>query len=321
MPSITSVSGTWATGNSITITGSDFGTKSPVLPMVWAPLENASFDRDTDLSASATTFVTHGVTVAMSTDNPPSHRARSAKWDLDSTNEYFTYTNFDDESSFQDIYMFLRRRWNVTWNSPDNFKLIRPRPQLNQGKPNLIYVLQGGVLRFTIEGVTTTDNFNPDNSLPPVDTWIREELEFHHSAVDTADGFFRYTYNGVKRHVRDDIETRTTAEPENHNRIYFQGDKSGGSEPTGAGGACYANDVYMQNSLSRVMVADNTDFRAAGVHREIQIPTAWADTEITITAQQGEIGTFSGRSLFVVDSTNAVSSAFSINLGKRLFWL
>ena len=41
-PSISNISGTFSSGQLITITGSDFGTKSPAAPLVWDTFESGS---------------------------------------------------------------------------------------------------------------------------------------------------------------------------------------------------------------------------------------------------------------------------------------
>lgn len=45
-PSISSTSGTWTHGSSITISGSSFGTKSPAEPLIWDDCEGATTDSD-----------------------------------------------------------------------------------------------------------------------------------------------------------------------------------------------------------------------------------------------------------------------------------
>lgn len=79
----------------------------------------------------------------------------------------------------------------------------------------------------------------------------------------------------------------------------------------------YFDDVYFDTTWQRVEIGDNATY-ASCTHREIQIPTVWADGSITFTANtsgftSAEQG--AGLYLFVVDSTGAASSGYRIQTG------
>ncbi len=73
-------------------------------------------------------------------------------------------------------------------------------------------------------------------------------------------------------------------------------------------------EIYIDNTLARVELGDNASFSAC-THREIQIPTSWSTSQITVTAN---IGTFSAGStayLFIVDAAGNASAGFPVTIG------
>jgi len=72
----------------------------------------------------------------------------------------------------------------------------------------------------------------------------------------------------------------------------------------------YYDDIYIDNVWNRVEIGDNSVF-ANCTHREIQIPTAWSDTEISFTLNTGSLssGTYY---VFVVDSDGTASAGYPI---------
>jgi hypothetical protein len=57
------------------------------------------------------------------------------------------------------------------------------------------------------------------------------------------------------------------------------------------------------------MIGDAAIFSQC-THREIQIPTAWSDTEITVTFNQGSFTDYETCYLFVVDSDGTASAGY-----------
>lgn len=76
----------------------------------------------------------------------------------------------------------------------------------------------------------------------------------------------------------------------------------------------YWSELYVDNTLARVEIGDQQDWDAC-THREIQIPVAWQDGQITITGNWGTFAAGSQVYLFVVDRTGQHSVGFSATLG------
>jgi hypothetical protein len=69
----------------------------------------------------------------------------------------------------------------------------------------------------------------------------------------------------------------------------------------------WADDVYVDISQARAEIGDASTWTAC-THREIQIPTAWSDTSITVTANQGSFANETKAYLYVVDADGNVNA-------------
>jgi hypothetical protein len=69
----------------------------------------------------------------------------------------------------------------------------------------------------------------------------------------------------------------------------------------------YFDDVYIDDSWARVVIADQPTLEAS-THREIQIPSAWSDTSVTITVNQGSFPSLVGAYLYIIDSNGNVNA-------------
>ena len=70
----------------------------------------------------------------------------------------------------------------------------------------------------------------------------------------------------------------------------------------------YFDDVYVDTSLSRIVLADKPVLSEATII-ENQIPSAWSDNSITATANLGKFVQGQSVYLFVVDSTGTPSAS------------
>ena len=89
------------------------------------------------------------------------------------------------------------------------------------------------------------------------------------------------------------------------------------SGATVADSGVYFDDIYIDNTFQRVEICDNAT-KATSTHCEIQPPTAWSDTGITVTLNQGTFET--GDSVYVIayNGSNEAGSYGPITLGSGL---
>lgn len=78
----------------------------------------------------------------------------------------------------------------------------------------------------------------------------------------------------------------------------------------------YFDDVYVDNTFSRVMLCNSESYTSATVC-EPQPPTAWADGSITVTVNAGAITDGSTAYLFVFDSANSANATgYEVTIGS-----
>lgn len=312
-PAITSISGTISNGSTVTITGSGFGTKSPVKPLIWANFEAGLID-PTNLGVMTTWTNNNYFSLTTSNQLLNSTYAVFGEYNtgLSKTGPIFRV----DYDYYQKIYVFLKRYRDFTPPTSLNMKFFR------------IWPVSGGTSNdFLAEYLT---NSNPDKvgrcytentgdatansyqgAVYTANTWETEEFQWsQNSSFDTADGTWRFWRNGVLKQTRDDLIGRSTTQSGNITRLYID-NYSGGSgdiymPPDGS--RVYVDDVYIDNTWARVIIGDQNTFDGS-THREIQIPSAWSDTSIAISINIGSFNTLNSAYLYVFDANGNVNAS------------
>jgi hypothetical protein len=88
---------------------------------------------------------------------------------------------------------------------------------------------------------------------------------------------------------------------------YFGNASDGGfSQADNAQAVAFWDDVYISQSEARVEICDQATY-AACVNKEIQYPTSWANGQITVRLNKGNKASSVGTYLYVVDSTGAAN--------------
>ncbi len=73
----------------------------------------------------------------------------------------------------------------------------------------------------------------------------------------------------------------------------------------------WMDDIYIQDTKARVEIGDASTWSGC-THREIQPPSAWSGSSITIKLNQGSFTSLSGKYLYVVDSSGNVSAGYGL---------
>jgi hypothetical protein len=88
----------------------------------------------------------------------------------------------------------------------------------------------------------------------------------------------------------------------------------GGVYPDNPGGDVYVDDLYIDTTWARVEIGNASTY-AASTEREIQIPSAWSDAALALTANLGQFANGPAY-LYVFDSTGAVNAAgYPVTIG------
>jgi hypothetical protein len=155
----------------------------------------------------------------------------------------------------------------------------------------------------------------------PTDTWVRIELYAKESSEPgVRDGTYilNYYFEGeAPRNVFNwdkTVITRAAGISERWRYMKFQnywGNIQGGD---GTKEKIYIDDIFIQiGSQARVEIGDNATW-ANCTHKEIQVPSAWSNTSITATINQGSFNNGDSAYLFVVDGDGNASNGYPITI-------
>lgn len=303
-PIISGVSGSFSNSSNITLSGSNFGTKSPAAPLVWDTFEGRTVGANPSNTATVGSW-------SVVESNGDMHITSSVVYSgsravlLDPTGNGRSFVRYSTTSNNSKIYIALKRRYasNVTTNQKFLYLFASgktsPAPAyswLDGG----IFIVQPDLYGTKWMGAST----------PVANTWYTEEFEFKWSSgLGASDGIAKYTRNGEVISNYTDVVWRNSSYPAFVEGFYI-------SNYNGeAGYTIYEDDIYFDTTWARVMLGNSASW-ANCTQREIQIPTAWSDSSITITVNPGSFASGTNVYLFVVDANGNVNTpGYPITVG------
>ncbi len=146
-----------------------------------------------------------------------------------------------------------------------------------------------------------TRDINPfgDNEWGMLQMWVKA------GAIDDGEIHMRYFLVGDTKTSKD--WTGTTLESGLHWKDFLFGLVAVNVEDPHTLDATYHfDDIYIDDSWARVEIGNSPTYEKC-THREMQIPSEWNDTEITITKNQGLFLDGTNGYLFVIDEDGVVS--------------
>lgn len=183
-----------------------------------------------------------------------------------------------------------------------NFKTVRlwyPWSNVNTGSTqNNIHMGAQGIenphFRISPEHTGQTFWSTGANQLPR--TWKREEFYYQTSDVGVKNGIFDYVQNGKRtnsaRHIMRDL-TR----PNKYTQLY-QSQVSNGAQINSNN---YYDSLYVDDTWHHIELCNKPTYTECTM-TEVQIPTAWSDSSITVSVN---LGGFDGLSTVYLYVTNA----------------
>lgn len=324
-PDITSISGTLTHGSAVTITGTGFGTKTPAAPRVWTNFENGTMT-PTALGTATSWERTSGMSV--STQNQEINSTYNTRGivnpDGSSPNVGFivNYANAANTEGFTKVYTFVRRYyddatwWSVMAGQFHNYKYFRiwTNPVGTTTVYPNSYFLVGNtvpVIRFVTEGSACKagddTDWGPGTTTPPAQQWLREEYTVSRA---NGTGVAKQWTNGILIKNLSNLYTASglcSPSPYTDSWISLSIENFWTLVGPPLGAYVYFDDIYIDNTWARVMIGDQNTFDAS-THREIQIPSAWSGTSITITLNQGSFTNFNSTYLYIIDSDGNVNT-------------
>ena len=326
-PSISSTSGTWSHGNSVTIAGTGFGSKSTAAPIRWETFEDGTvgtnvtttgywsaespaqtlFDDDSNISTRHSNSDQH---IRWDGNGWPGSTGKFYKDDIGFANTGKAYVNLWLYMDFISGEGELPTGWQV--------KLFRIHGDSNHTSKPLFYsnlmTDDDQTVSYWVCGVYNTSSIYPGADWMEEHYWVNMVMEYKDStSINTADGeahFYSSRPNHTSAYYKGSKTSVTTRDSTVTNYVDCL---SMGYLVTNGGDYAdtYWDDVYIDNSWARVEIGDSSTY-ANCTHREMQIPSAWSGTSVTVTVNQGSHSSFTGKYLFVVDEEGNVSSGYAL---------
>ena len=312
-PSVTNVTGTIADNQSVTITGSAFGTKATAAPLVFENFNDGVLDPKLPTRAGSVVFNDDNLRHPFSTKN--------ARSDYKASGYYFGYDASTAPRWFVQYWFKLAPNWHwgsSTFGGPDdglaNVKIFRMFPAGERNYSNVGYSVHGftggDVLRFVENGVQSYLGVNFREWFSP-GVWHNVQVEYgENSAPGATNGTMRLWVDGVLRDSTTTLDTNHAADgPSVNKRPFIIGlyDSWGPSDANVANMFAYYGDIYVDNSWARVELGDAPTY-AGCRHRETMVPSAWSAGSITARVQQGSFAKGQTAYIYVVDASGRVNA-------------
>jgi len=292
-PSISSTSGTFQHGNSVTISGSGFGSKSTAAPIKWDDFEDGvdgTYLESVDSSwVSYASYASGGATY----NNDESHSGSLAAYNDPCGGSHFAtnYFQFDDTDE-----VFVAYWVNITNADSSDYgiiKLTRITSSASAGGGG-VYNGAGDTGYSNINpryGSSGYAHYNDGNEATNLgymgiayDTWLRVDFYKKVSTAGVADGDVECITVGIDSEIHNDIMTRASGE------TFLQDTVLLGLMAANTEGQfeIHIDDVYIDNTRSRVEIGDAATWSNCD-HKEIQIPTSWSSSSIGIDVNTGSL--------------------------------
>jgi len=314
-PIINAVAGTVSDDRTITITGNNFGTKTPAAPILWADfsagINPSSLGQRTSWSDIQNLFRTTSLPSGSGTNN-----GVVGTWDTSTGDPHYvpSFSFGITKRYWTKVYVYAKRFYDFDTTTNQKFFRINPDPIINMNDPVAAYH-KGWWTVFLNEG----DGDNPDRFCSTdagmsgymKNQWMNEEFIWQFSggsglndngSPGAGSGIIDYTRDGVVFKHMENINNGANTQSDLRMLDNFTPPNIPTDTPPN-GSHVYMTDMYADDTYSRVMLGNAPTF-AASTHREILIPTAWSATSISAVVNQGTFAAGNTTYLYVFDSSN-----------------
>jgi hypothetical protein len=326
-PAIQYVSGTVVHGDTISIssTATNFGVKTTANPVVWDTVEDGSLNTSADIGTWSDTNALNLGTESRHSESSYCGTMNFAGTGGDGALGYFTGPNADIAEYYFVQYWFMLDE-NFDWGYAENgslganlanVKLFRMwNPSIDENFVIATIGTDNGSIIYTTEYVSSPGGGNyyggAFTGTLELGEWHLFQFEFMESSVGGNDGIIRWWVDGSLFVEDTDIMTRESYS--GFKRPFIVGFFDSHSDESTDRNDWYIDDAYIDKTWARVEMGNNSIY-ANCTHREIQIPTAWASDEITVTVNQGTFAEDATAYLFVVDADGSVSDGYAVTIG------
>jgi fibronectin type 3 domain-containing protein len=323
-PSVSTVTGTFAHGNTITVAGSNFGARTgyggAAVETIFDGMESGAISSGwSDNDGSPAGMIAY--------NNSASYRRHA-----NSTAQAVTNFNGAVDGNYMS---YGSLRWNPTtlsdkyfcqywiyldsdfeWGASRNLANIKIFRLLSGSRSYVIaFNLFGGsnAINYAAENIDSDmdyGGFSQVRTLMTTGAWHCLQFEAVESQPNVADGSLKFWIDGTL------IKHATLMTRNDTARKYLQylGWFDSFADPGYNDNHVYWDDFYASTSIARVEIGNNSNYDSC-THRETQVPTSWTSTSTTFPANTGSF-TNGGAYLFVVDAEGNVSAGKAITISN-----
>ena len=317
-PAISSYSGTPSNNESLTFYGTGFGLKSVVAPLVHDDFESGGTAGQSVTASTGTSWTTDGTAPVLSTENNRTGvpGSRNAKAVVSGLNIDGNHHDLMFVGGMNLVPKFYAAVWARLASNPtgEQVKYWRLASAASTAYPTYSFFRTDGWARYqwtnpsgstcTTAGAAWFDSVENTN----LGSWQLLEMIGNLGTVGSANGSIRVYHNGVDQGGVSNTTLLTSASCAPTGFRFGEYIQDYDLSVTN-----YFDDVYIDNSWARVYLT-NASTLAASTHRELQIPTAWADGVLTVRVNRGSFPAGSSVYVIVVDSEGVASSGFALTL-------
>jgi hypothetical protein len=329
-PGSISASGTFTNGQSITISGTGFGTKTQAAPELWDNFESATIGGSLSGRSPVVGTVNWGVIgdPTVSTSNQRTNSSRSFYALYSGASDYnnsLSYVRTETTTGAKKYFSFWWRggRVGAAWS-----RNMKPWTHFGSGSDQPAYYIGDGtgdgdpgfrsnVIDNSASLTRSGSAYGCGNMSNIEHEWTRWEGYLVLSDNGVQNGQMEVWQSQPTNITRSNCihhATAVTRTSSNGFRQWTFGefmDTSGGVEST-----VYMDDIYIDDTLARVELCDASTWSAV-THCEVQPATAWSSTSATATFNQGAFASEETAYLYVIDSDGAAnSSGYAVEIGS-----
>ena len=306
-PSLSGVPATLTDGTTVSITGTDLGTKGPAAPVLWDRVDNQY------------SGLSDGATIPTGGSNPwPSpygNSSGSGTVKFENTDAArgvgkAQYKAVSQRSAYLDGLTWTKTgRAYVSWwfktgmsvggdtHSSKFLRMSDSNDEVNRTfswtqLQNYVYDTSAGC---NFSGYTDYCSNDWAGVTPTPNTWVFFEAWFN-----STNSTYTLRMNG-----RTITSVSYSPGKTSFNELWKIGFDGGGTSPPTI--TWWMDDIYVDSSLARVMLGNASTYSASTAF-EMQALTAWGSDSISFVANQGAIANGAAAYLYVVDSNGVVSN-------------
>lgn len=312
-PAISGVSGTVSGGQSVTISGSGFGTKPQAAPLVWDDFEQGTVGKlVAGNSAAVGSWDSGGGTESVTYTSSKAYAGgKAAMHDFMSNYNASLAKNL----SFSRLYMDFWIQTDYVDRVSRNWKPWRFYGDNDALQLSYVFICNGQLIQreqATLgwsKGDWGGDSYSKNE-------WMHFQLVYSASSPGSADGTVRHFVDSSPYGMNSNaVMTRMNSAHFNQIRIGHYWAKDAADVCSSNGGArVYTDNVYIDTSWARVELGNASTY-AASTKREIQIPTTWNDGSVGVKINTGKFAPGTTAYLFVTDANNNTSPGRQVTIG------